>query len=137
MTSLNVFWAGPRNVAAYGSQNRSVFISHTKTMVVTLFLYSAVVNRYRVAAGHTCRTREQSFRHRAWMYILLHNIAIPDGKDVSDVTVGNAPTCRMQRSLRQKERFSRLEQPEALLRNDVISCLKVSRVEKSAPLYRH
>jgi len=54
MTSLNVFWAGPRNVAAYGSQNRAVFISHTKTTVVTLFLYPAVVNRYRVAAGHTC-----------------------------------------------------------------------------------
>lgn len=54
MTSLNVFWAGPRNVAAYGSENRAVFISHTKTTVITLFLYSAVVNRYRVAAGHTC-----------------------------------------------------------------------------------
>jgi len=54
MTSLNVFWAGPRNVAAYGSQNRAVLISHTKTTVVTLFLYPAVVNRYRVAAGHTC-----------------------------------------------------------------------------------
>jgi len=54
MTSLNVFWAGSRNVAAYGSQNRAVFISHTKTVVVTLFLYPAVVNRYRVAAGHTC-----------------------------------------------------------------------------------
>jgi len=58
MTSLNVFWAGPRNVAAYGSQNRAVYIyiyiAHTKTTVVTLFLYPAVVNRYRVAAGHTC-----------------------------------------------------------------------------------
>ena len=31
-----------------------IYIAHTKTTVVTLFLYPAVVNRYRVAAGHTC-----------------------------------------------------------------------------------
>lgn len=48
MTSLNVFWAGPRNVAAYGSQNPALFISHTKMMVIRmlLFLYPTAVNQY-------------------------------------------------------------------------------------------